>query len=724
MKSNSLAVITQLTDEISISPEFSYLINDFTAVLPESIEFDEDKWNVIDWLRKKGNVRNFNIDYSPLINDEYKAIAKLYICYKRFSQFIEGNTAKTIAHAPMRTLGEVLGHKPFKRINSSDFYEAEKKLIKNYDRNAAYRYAGHLQAFSYWLNSKYSFSIKYNTKIASNYKHGRKATDEERDKKLIPSECFLDIIRHADDNSLAIRDKFFINVFVLCVSGGFRIGEVMTLPANQPFLTSSSPKILYYPEKGGELGVKPIAPSFLPAVQSSINKITEWTMEGRKIAKDITSGDNLDWYAIYQDSYALRYYFEKFCHTFTSDPLNRILNPDGAWFQKKKRYIDVISLLKEHGSFIKASEAVGIPRNTLSIMKKEQEDASMGILPSPRNKSRGKTRDDWSNDLRYISFTAFEKNTDKIIKFDLREPLQDILKDAQELQLKGAIYPAPEFNEKIENQYSRKKHPIIVKYKNNDTDREIVLEAADCLLVTPKYLLSSSRDTKTNSYSIIDEKRFSEWLSGTSRGRGQGGDEESIFTRLNIIDPRTNKPLSATIHDVRHWLNTLMNEGGASQESIRLMFARKSIQTNAVYDQTSAKTRCNRLKEGVRKGTTYGEIQDNYNVIFAEFGRDKAEEYLNSKAAMMTIMPHGGCTMSWVRGACERNMSCFGGDEICEDFCIDIEDKEQLNEVERIYKEQVAMKSILPSTSPQMEFVVRVSANIEKVLKKAGSKDE
>jgi hypothetical protein len=256
---------------------------------------------------------------------------------------------------------------------------------------------------------------------------------------------------------------------------------------------------------------------------------------------------------------------------------------------------------------------------------------------------------------------------------------------------------------------------VLVDYTRDDGDN-IILNAVDCLLVTAKYALSETNKTKTSSYGLINGRRISDWLSGTKRGRGRGGREESVFTRLDIIDPRTNKALRIVPHDVRHWLNSVLNDGGATQETIRLVFARKSQLTNATYDQTSALTRVNRLKEDIRSGKVFGEIQDNFNVILAEYGRDDAESYLKSKTAMMVSMPHGSCTLSWTRPSCEKYMSCFAGDKMCEDLCINMNDNEQHNNVIKVFNEQTVLLTVIPESSPQHKNIKKIVKNIQSLI--------
>lgn len=695
---------------------FNSYIDSYLSVLPDSVSFESDKWNLIDWTNNRANKNEYNVKFDSLHNEELKSIIKMYICNRRFSSLISASACKLLGPQSLRFLDEAIKLKPVFRINNSDFKNAEKLMVKELGRDTAYRYAMALSLFGNWLSSKMGIAVTFKTRITSTYKHGRYASDEERDAKLIPTECILDTLSHASDENLNIKDKFFLNVFTLSVAGGFRINELLSLPKD-PIVYTPDFCIRYYPEKSGELGIKPIAPTIRPAVEEALNKLIEWTDKGREIASKANKEKDIDWYLVYNSPDALIYYFSKYLHEWTSKIENHVINPYGAWSNTHNTYFNMFEIKEKYGSFLSAEKELGISRNTLSKMYREQEISCLGRSPLLELTSRGKNRKSFDTDTRFPSFSTFTDFTERFLSTKNRNILKPILEEAQKLQAEGLVYPKPDIDLEIEKEFCIGDRTILSNHKTG----KVILRASESLMITEKHALSETCNTKKDTYSIITDKRFGDWLGGTTRGRGKGGLEESIFTRLGIIDPRTNKPLKVTTHDVRHWLNTVLNEGGASQEAIRLIFARKSQASNATYDQTSALTRVNRLKEGIRKGKVFGTVQDSYNVILAESGREDAESYLNAKSAIMTIMPHGGCTLNWSRPSCEKYMSCFAGDEVCEDLCIDLSDNDQLFNVNQTLNEQKSLLSIIPKSSPQYASIQNIVINIEKLLNNTNS---
>jgi len=707
---DATSVLNQIEEKSPNKAFLSYL-DSYHSVLPEGSAFEQDTWNIIEWVKNRASTNVFNLSFKELKNNDFKTIVKIYVCNMRFSQLVEAKGCRLLGPQALRFLDQAIEMKPLFRINNKDFLKAEKLMLQALNRQTAYRYAGALHRFANWLSSKLGISVAYNTGIVSDYMHGRNATDAKRDEKLIPTECLLDVLSHINDQGLQFRDEFFLNMLTLSVATGFRINELLTLPAN-PIIKTPEFCLRYFAEKNGELGIKPIAPSLQPAVESAVNKLIAWTEDGRKLAMISSGKQSLDWKLVYENDDALEYYFRKYLHDVTSDINNRVINPNGAWYNKEARWIDMFNVKKEFGSFLAAQDSLGIPRNTLSKMHKEQELSSIGISPFTLNNSRGKLRTNFDTDIRFPSFMGFESITDRTLIKKKRIKLIPLLEAAIKIQSEGHIYTCPDVDEKIEKMFVSGDRALLVDHES----RKIILRASESLFVTKRYELSESHNTKEDSYSIVTDKRFGDWLGGTTRGRGKGGWEDSIFARLNVIDPRTNKPLKITVHDVRHWLNTVLNEGGVSQEAIRLIFARKSQATNSTYDQTSALTRVNRLKDDIRKGNVFGEIQDCYNTMMSDFGRDKAEAYLNAKTAILTIMPHGGCTMSWNRPSCDNYMSCFAGDEPCNELCIDLDDKDQIASIIKSKSEQSAMLSIIPQGSPQHAHITKIILNMDKVL--------
>jgi hypothetical protein len=305
----------------------------------------------------------------------------------------------------------------------------------------------------------------------------------------------------------------------------------------------------------------------------------------------------------------------------------------------------------------------------------------------------------------------------------MRGAAKKIINQAQEYQLKGEIYPKVIYNEKIESAFNYNKFPVIKDKKGNT-----ILEVKDALFVTEKYNFSENRATKEDNYSLLTTRDFIRWLSGESRSYGTGNFEDSVFSRLNIIDPKTNEIAKFTSHDIRHWLNTFYAEGGLDEESIALYFNRDKRQ-NATYDQTTSKTRLNNLRKAVEEGKAMGNGPKNYELI-SEYSKEDAKAYLNSYTLMVNLMPHGTCSLNWNVDPCPHYNSCFncenknGETGVCDNFIINKDNKEHVEGVKSVIKDTEMVLNVMPEESPQYIHVKNIYDNAKDILKDKESKNE
>ena len=250
-----------------------------------------------------------------------------------------------------------------------------------------------------------------------------------------------------------------------------------------------------------------------------------------------------------------------------------------------------------------------------------------------------------------------------------------------------------------------------------------VIYPSEALLVTQKYALSETRSTKADEFSVVGDRQFSSWLAGEARSRGTGNHEDSVFSRLEIIDPRNEEFVKFTTHDVRHWLNTIYQNGGLTEDQIALIFNRKHRQQNAVYDQTSNRERSERMKQAIRDKIAVGNATNTYSAL-AEFSRDEAEEYLAAVVRMVNPMPHGVCMLDWSTAPCPHNLSCFSCETEdpgpCEHLTVDPGNKEHVQELQRIAREADLIIDAIEvqgfEESPQIDHFKRVRTNVGVVL--------
>ncbi len=702
--------LKEFLEEYEANEALIDLVPSLSSALPAGVDFNSDEWDLLPWLTRKGNAKTFNINYYKFNNNELKKVLKLYVLEKRINKKVSANSINIIINS-LVFLDQAIGLKPLKLITNSDFEIAEELIEQKCKKSAVPRYVDFLVVFGRWISSNFGFRISFTNSQPSIYQHGRKATDKERDNKLIDFRIIVDLIDCLHREDLSDKDRFYLLILVLFVGTGFRINELATLPKDCLINENNRIGIRHYPEKKAKLSTRWISSEWAPAVQDAINNLTDMTGQGRKAVAELHENPGLDWSSILQNEQASEYFVAKFANEWTSNPRNYMFSKEGAWLEKEKRYIDVIGLVETTGSHSQAARESGLNRRTISILLKQQTAARQNKLP-PRAKGDGKLeRTSWDTDSRVISIMQLEQYINLAVKSNARSYIVNILNDARDsYQLKGHVYPCPEYNNEFETKFKRVINPVIVSKAGKP-----ILQPEDALLVTLKYQLSDARNVKESDYYLITDSAISRWMSGEIRSLGTKNTEDSCFSRLGIVDPKTNEIAKFTSHDIRHWFTTFLLEGGMPSDQVALLMNRSPNQ-NDTYDQTSSRTRLNNMREAIRNGGAIGHVSDVYHDI-AEYSRDEAEQYLKASTLQLNLMPHGGCSLSWGMKACENHHGCFNGENgLCENLCIDIKDEETQNELLRMMGETKSALSIIPEQSPQHNHYYNIQRNLQGLL--------
>jgi len=701
--------------ESETGAQFAEMLPVFMAELPAGVDFNSDIWDLLVWVRRKGNRKSSNVIFEQYQNVELKLLVKIFILYKRETKKIDRGFAEALTRS-LVVLDHILGPaRSALKLTNEDFIEAQSWVERNHLKGAPARISNSLQAFGYWLSEFFGFRITYKSSLKSHYYHGRKANQTDRDQKLIPTDILRDLVAAVSRDDLILKDRFFLSALVLNIACGFRINELTTMPVDCLIEEEGQTGVRYYPEKSGKLGVRWIPSSIVPTVTKVIEFITELTESGRELVRAVSKdGDSYRWRDILADKEASRYFIAMMAHNWTSKPENNLFNLSGAWYEKKKTYIDVLGeLSSNNGNRSAVSRKLGIDRNTLYSMELQQLAVNAGKLP-PSKKSNAE-RTSWDTDSRVISMDRVIKKIGIQLKEDKRSWLRDIIENAQNCQLTGNSYPRPKLRLDLDSEYILKDYvPLIV-----DKDGKPILEAKDALFVLKKYSLSSARGTKSDEISYVCDNQFARWLSGEKRSLGTKNNEDSCFSRLGIIDPRSDEVATFDWHDIRHWLNTMYQKGGLSEDQIALIFGRKAS-SNHIYDQTDMDTRISRLKESVRKGQVFGHMASTYSRL-AEHSRDDAERYLAARTIMVNPMPHGLCSNNWSAAPCPHHLGCFAGNHeqsngVCEHLEVEPDDFESIKEIERINREAAIAKIVIPAESPQHTHFIRVEQNTNDLL--------
>lgn len=685
------------------------LIPSLEALLPEGVVFDQDTWNLLAWETRKGAAKTLNVIFSKINNKELKNLAKIYFLEKRQSIGVSGRSVKAMLPVIVY-LDHALGARPIHKLSNAVFVDAQKLIVSKRKASATQRYANYLQVFGQWLSANLGYRISYRSTLVSAYLHGRKASDKDRDEKLVDSRIIMDLVAAIQRDDLSDKDRFYLLAFAILVGTGFRITELATLPKDCLVREGENVGIRHFPVKKPKLDTKWVLSNWVPVIEDAVQNLIAVTDSGREAAASLRKVPSLDWPDIYQNKEALEYFVAKFCHEWTANPQHYMYNKTGAWIEKKRCYLDIVGIVEKAGSKSEAARQLHVSRGTIDSWLAAQQAALRNELPLT-TKSRGKgIRTSWDTDSRVVSIFRLEEYCDLKIKGDSRKWATKIIKNAQiSYQLIGDVYPCPSYNGDLERRFKRIIHPVV-----ETKDGTPVLQPEDALFILSKYQLSESRGTRIGNYTLLDQKQFIRWFCGEKRSLGTKNSEDSCFSRLDIIDPKTGEIAKFISHDIRHWLTTFYLEGGMPSDQVALLFNRAANQ-NDTYDQTSSKTRLNNMRQAIRDGGAMGHVADTFHEI-AEYSREEAEQYLEACTLQLNLMPHGGCSLNWGVKACPNHNGCFNGENgVCEHLCVDPKDENTKVELSRMVHETETALQVIPEQSPQYNHYQNIQRNINEL---------
>lgn len=696
---------------------FKTQVEAFAKTLPKGVSFQDDRWDLTDWLVNKPNNRRRSVLFHRVRNHELKDATKLWILQCRLTAKVGVGAATTRRDAAI-ALSRVIGEKPLRSIKSRDFGNAFGWLKSQYSPGTAKRIAHYLSLLARWIHISFGYPVTFSVSSVYASNHGRTGSEEGRQRKLLPEQVLKQLIAANRRDDLIDKDSFYLSVLTVNIACGFRISEMATLPVDCVHYIDDRMQIRYFPAKACKSVPRPIPNEMAPVVDAAIRKLVAHTAPARKILKKRRKVSTIDWSLVYENETFLEYYSSQWASAWVNNPKHRLINPDGAWHEASKRLIDALKAVTDSGgNKSEAARRLGVTRNDLYALLAEQKASLAGRLPPVKQyKRRGRERRSWDTDSRVISLSGFVEHTGIQLKRSNRAHVHRVVARARKAQLEGRNLAAPNFSKEI-----AEKCKVIHKPLLRTKDGSPVLWPEDALLVIPKYLLSETRSTRSSDVRVVTDNDLSRWLCGEVRGRGSGNHEDSVMRRLGILDPRTGSIARFTWHDMRHWLNTVYQNGGLTEEQIALIFGRRSSQTNDLYDQTSRADRLSRLREAIKGGEVTGVTENIYRKL-AQYSREQAEQYLKASLRMVNPMPHGACTLDWSRLPCPHHLSCLSGGSDqkgpCEHLLVDKNDTSQITELKRIKREaQYIVKSLDDNGgSPQVEHYQKVIGNTSEIL--------
>lgn len=132
------------------------------------------------------------------------------------------------------------------------------------------------------------------------------------------------------------------------------------------------------------------------------------------------------------------------------------------------------------------------------------------------------------------------------------------------------------------------------------------------------------------------------------------GRKMSIFQRLGIVR-KDGSDVKLSSHQLRHWLNTIVNRGALSELEIAMWSGRTSVQQNSVYDHTPSESV---LAE-------FGKVDRDFRNFVVRMPVTKQDFDALARKPAVHATEFGFCLHDYAQSPCERHRDCHNCGEHC-----------------------------------------------------------
>ncbi|WP_298914042.1 hypothetical protein [uncultured Roseobacter sp.] len=699
----------------------------YVSGAPEWLNPEADIWNVAS-LHPRSDKKTWSLDFRRVVHPELRAVARAHALWQIVEQRV-GPSTLTGALSVFIYLGNQLGARPLKTLKTEDFHAAELEIRSHYSAGTSARMNAGLQRVSAWLNRQTELRLDYTSTLRVPFAHGRMVTDDRRDAKLLPDAVVADLLGARHKSNLSDRDRFYLAATSISVATGFRLCELLTLPADCLIHDQGVLLVRSFVSKSGKAAPRPVPAEMADIVIDAIGCIRAITQPAREQARAWANEVPIDWMSVVRDPdpTAFKYFVRRWLGDWITDPDHRMIDQHCAYFSQgdRSQWVLLTELLDIHKGNISAiSRKLSMARVSVTKLVRQLEASKRNeVYLGSKNSNSQRAFD---TDRRFPSIAAFGRLTGLNLQKSPRNALlMELVDEARNAQLSQSEFHRPHRNAVLEEQY-RVTPEVLLHPETGD----VVLRLDEALFVLFKNQLSSGHAMVKGRIKAVSINQFNHWLGGYARDRGTGKPGDAVCARLGILDPRTEEPAKFTNHDFRHWLATAYENGGLSQTQIATLFNRSSPSSNSVYDHTNSVVRRERLKDAMADGLLIGHAPAAYAQIAKE-SAEEATEYLEAAIKFQNPMPHGICRLNWALEPCPHALSCFScGDlrddesEPCEHLIIDANDAAHLDEVAQIHRNALSISEILEEDgaegSPQYIKFQRIARSTLTILKKAG----
>lgn len=263
------------------------------------LSWDEPMWDVTDVLTRSGkrlhiSTRNrfWFVEHQESRGDErlpfilpFADFAKAILCARhiRGSQVAGAHMVSLRALRYLYAATKRAGTVNPRNLTHGHFRAAESAALEREKISSAYRIGQRLEEIAALIDQHGITPIKIE------YRSSIPKSSVESISSKMPSQKALDALAHvsgADQYENSV-DLILIRIVDLLVATGMRVGEVLTLPESPIVRKKGEIGLRYWPEKGGEARIRPLASVHRELVERAVVDLNKACAKARRLAKKI-----------------------------------------------------------------------------------------------------------------------------------------------------------------------------------------------------------------------------------------------------------------------------------------------------------------------------------------------------------------------------------------------------------------------------------------------------
>jgi hypothetical protein len=283
-------------------------------------------------------------------------------------------------------------------------------------------------------------------------------------------------------------------------------------------------------------------------------------------------------------------------------------------------------------------------------------------------------RENQQPDLRDLELTAFDESSLKNLKrfLGIKEAVSFLhgrgIKTYKKPNSQESFFRVSELAAILRNE-------LFLRPALHVTERNQNLYLEDILAITFRNGLNSQKRTLEYAVEPINEQHIYGFLVGNKN-------KISIFNIYGMAD-EDGGIIKISSHKFRHYLNNLLDEGGAPDLVQAEYFGRKFIGDNKAYQHQTPVLRALKFREAVKDGKINGSVANVCRIL----PKDKADAFLDARAKAVFDVGTGYCVHDFLQAPCWRQCS-----ESCPSFHWIENPSERAQMLRRMYA--VAWKSL------------------------------